>query len=168
MTLGVSADFFGDDELRPGGSAPPPSASTRLGPIYTVEWQLDIATRRLRDASLYVVDRYRTSYEQNGQSVEESDGNYLDAGLRLVFPAGPRTGITSALSVRHHTGLKSDDALATAATATAALTLGLSRDLGSGYMLQPFLRAQMGTIETGDNSADANAFGLGITLGRRF
>jgi hypothetical protein len=165
MTLGVSGDFFGEDEIRSGTVSAPP---TRLGPIYTFEWTLDFATRRLREASLFVIDRYRTNYEQDDQKIDESSGNYLDAGLRLIFPAGPRTGIITALGVRHHTGLKVDNTLSTAATATGALTVGLSREIGSGYMFQPFLRAQMGTVETGENSSDATAFGLGVTFSRRF
>ena len=165
MTLGLAGDFFGEDELRSGATAAPP---TRLGPIYTAEWTLDFATRRLREASLYVVDRYRTNYEQDGEKIDESSGNYLDAGLRLIFPAGPRMGIITALGVRHHTGLKVDNTLSTAAAASGALTLGLSREVGNGYMFQPYLRAQMGTIETGENSADANALGFGLTFSRRF
>lgn len=165
MTLGVAGDFFGEDELRSGATAAP---ATKLGPIYTVEWTLDFATRRLREASLFVVDRYRSSYEQNGQAIDESSGNYLDAGLRLIFPAGARTGIITALALRHQTGLKVDNTFSTAAAATGALTVGVSRELASGYMLQPFLRAQLGKIETGENSANANAIGLGVTFSRRF
>jgi hypothetical protein len=168
MTLGASADFFGEDELRSGGGAPAAASATQLGPIYTLEWRLDLATRRLREASVFLIERYRTSYEQNGEEVEDSDGSYFDAGLRLVFPAGAHTGLITALSVRHQTGLGSDNTVSTAALAGGALAVGLSRDVGSGYTLQPVLRIQRGTIESGPNSASASALGLGITLSRSF
>ena len=145
------------------------SAWARLfWPIFTVDWQLRVATPRLRELTFYVVDRYRTQYERGGRAVEGSSGNYLDAGVRTVFPLSPSTGLLSAVNLRHQTGLKSDSTLATAATASAGLTLGLQRSLGSGFELQPFVRADYGRIKSADASASVTGLAAGITLGRRF
>jgi hypothetical protein len=169
MTFGASVDLFTEDKLNSDAPGSPPAAPpTQLGPIYTLEWQLRLATQRFRELSVYAMDRYRTKYKQGDVTVDESSGNYLDAGVRSVLPVGSRMGILANLSLRHQTGLKSDNSLSTAAVATGGLTLGLSRDLGSGYMLQPFVRGQMGKIETGDRSESVTGFGAGVTVSRQF
>ena len=157
---------------RSPGLVPPPASpaalSTKLGPIYTIDWQLRVAAPRLRELTLYVVDRYRTPYERSGRRVEESSGNYADAGVRTVFPLSPSTGLLSVLNLRHQTGLKSDSTLATAATAGAGVTLGLLRSFGGGYSLQPFVRADYSRIKNVDTTIGATGLSAGISLGRRF
>ena len=168
MTVALSTDVFGDEDLVLATNGSDGTVTTRLGPIFTVDWQLRVATPRLRELTFYVVDRYRTQYERGGRAVEGSSGNYLDAGVRTVFPLSPSTGLLSAVNLRHQTGLKSDSTLATAATASAGLTLGLQRSLGSGFELQPFVRADYGRIKSADASASVTGLAAGITLGRRF
>lgn len=166
MTFGLSADFFTEDKVIDDAASS--SATTQLGPIYTAEWQLRVAAPSFRELTLYAIDRYRSKYKRDGATVAQSDGNYLDAGVRSVIAVSGRTGVLAAANVRHHTGLKSDNTLGTAALASGGLTLGLSRDLGGGYLLQPFARGQYGRIETGGRKSNATAFGGGITLTRRF
>jgi hypothetical protein len=171
MTVALTADVFSDDELdatTTGGTASPAPVTTHLGPIFTADWQLRVAAPRLRELTLYAIDRYRTPYDRGGQRVDESSGNYLDAGIRAVFPISPSTGFLSVLNARHQTGLKSDSTLATAATAGAGITVGLIRAFGGGYSLQPFLRADYAKIKSVDASAGASGLAAGITLGRRF
>jgi hypothetical protein len=166
MTFGLSADFYTKDKLE--GDTPGTTATTQLGPIYTAEWQLRVAARSFRELTFYAIDRYRSEYKRDGATVPQSDGNYLDAGIRSIIAMGGRTGVLTALNVRHHTGLKSDQSIATAALASGALTLGLSQDLGSGYFLQPFARGQIGRIKSGVHESNATGVGGGITLSRRF
>jgi hypothetical protein len=171
MTLSFSADLFGDDELDVGAAASgagPATVTTRLGPIYTADWQLRVANTRLRELTFYAVDRYRTPYDRGGRRVDESSGNYLDAGVRAVFPLSPSAGILSAINLRHQTGLKSDSTLATAAAAGAGLTLGFIQAFGSGFSLQPFLRGDYEKIKSVDASAGSTGFAVGVALGRRF
>jgi hypothetical protein len=168
MTVALSADLFGDEELAVSAGGGEGTVTTRLGPIFTVDWQLRVATTRLRELTFYVVDRYRTPYERGGTEVDESSGNYADGGIRAVFPLSPSTGLLSVVSVRHQTGLKSDSTLATAATAGAGLTLGLQRSFGGGYELQPFVRAEYARIKSVDASATGTGLSAGISLGRRF
>ena len=174
MTFAFSTDLFSDDRLDPGvtGSGGAPTAGqtvrTHLGPIFTADWQLRIAAPRLRELTLYAVDRYRTPYEREGRRVEQSSGNYLDAGVRAVFPLSPSTGLSSALNLRHQTGLKSDSTIATAATAGAGATIGLVRSFGSGYSVQPFVRGDYARIKSADASSTGTGVAVGIALGRRF
>ena len=170
MTVALSADLFGDEELEvtSGGTGGTGTVTTRLGPIFTIDWQLRVATTRLRELTFYLVDRYRTPYERGGVEVEESSGNYADGGVRAVFPLSPSTGLLSVLNVRHQTGLKSDSTLATAATAGAGVMLGLQRSLGGGYELQPFVRADYARIKSVDASVTGTGLSGGISFGRRF
>ena len=144
------------------------SKGVTFGPIVTADWQLRVATSRFRELTLYAVDRYRTKYKRGGAAVDGSSGNYLDAGVRGVLPVSRASAVLGHLNVRNHTGLRSDNSLATAAITSAALTLGLVQDLGNGYALQPFARAQAGRAKTGNNSASARGLAAGVTLGMRF
>lgn len=172
MTIGVSADFYTEDRLRlstaPGAAITPQSVGTQLGPILTGEWQLRVATSRFRELTFYAVDRYRTRYKRDGERIDGSNGNYFDAGVRSVFAAARSTGILAALALRHHTGLKSDNTIATAAFLSGVLTLGTVHDLRGGYSLQPFVRGQLGRLKSGARSTSATGFAGGVTLGLRF
>jgi hypothetical protein len=169
MTVALSADLFSADELAPTTTGTAASTvSTKLGPIYTVDWQLRVAATQLRELTLYVVDRYRSAYERNDRRVDQSSGNYLDGGVRAVFPLAPSTGLLSAVNLRHQTGLKSDSTLATAATAGAGITVGIVQSFGSGYSLQPFVRGDFGKIKNVDTSVRATGLSVGVSVGRRF
>ncbi len=166
MTLGFSADLFAEDKLTLGTSGSVPA--TRLGPIYTLEWEMRFAAPRFRELALSVVERYRSSYEQGGDEVANSSGNYLDIGLRGATPIGTRTDLLLAVAGRHHTGLDSDHTLASAALASGIVSVGLAHSFSGGYVLQPFVRGQLGKVESGDAEADLTGFGVGVGFGRRF
>jgi hypothetical protein len=165
-TLTASLDLFGEDRVgATSGAAPPP---TRLGPVATVDARLRLAAEGFRELTIYAVDRYRTSFERGGESVPESAGNYLDAGVSAVRALGARTGLLTGLNVRHHTGLAFDDGIQTAAAALGALTLGVTHAFGSGLELAPFVRGQLGRVESASESSAARGFAGGVTLTRRF
>ncbi|MGZ8470418.1 MAG: hypothetical protein ACXW61_12500 [Gemmatirosa sp.] len=164
-TLGVTVDLFGVDRLHIASS--PGDARVRLGPIVGVEWQLQAAPAGLRELRAYAVDRYRLPYARDGVVVSGSAGNYLDAGVSAVWPLSGTMGIVAALDGRHHTGLAVDRTFATARMRSGALALGLVRDAGA-YRVQPVVRVQRGTIETGGQPTAASGFGAALTVGRRF
>jgi hypothetical protein len=163
-TITGSLDLFASDRLEGTGGAPP----TRLGPVATVDARLNLASEAFRQLTLYVVDRYRSSFTRDGNSVAESAGNYLDAGVQSVYPLAPRTGLLVALNGRHHTGLGFDDGIQTAAIASGALTLGVTHGWANGLELAPFARAQLGTLESGEQSTSLRGLAAGVTLTRRF
>lgn len=168
MTLNVAADVYGRDRLTvKGADGSEARADVQLGPTLTAEWQLRVAAPRFSELTVYVVDRYRTSYEQGDSTVAGSSGNYLDFGARGVIPATRSLGIIARLEGRHQTGLEADNTLATAAMVTGAATLGLAYERGR-YALQPFVRAQFGSVETGDENVGVNALAAGITFGARY
>jgi hypothetical protein len=168
MTLAVSLDTYGPDDLRfPNASGEGARTEVRLGPTLTAEWEFRVAAPWVRELTLYATDRYRSKYEQDGIAVEGSSGNQADAGLRLVLPAGRSVGILVGLDARHHTGLKVDNSLATAAMAGGGATLGL--EIGGGRLVvHPFGRVQIGTIDTGGIKSDARGISGGLSIGTRF
>ena len=168
MTFGLSGDFFAKEELESSPSGSVAVGRSQLGPIYTVDWQFEVASSRFRELTFYVVDRYRTEYKRDGTKVADSDGNYLDAGVRAVAGLTPTTGLLVGINGRHHTGLGSDDFLTTAAVASGSVTLGVMQRLGSNYSLQPFVRVQGGRLKSGDESSTITGFTGGLTLGVRF
>ncbi len=170
MTFTVSTDIFTKDELSlPSGSGGnmPPIAAVQMGPVYGADWQLHVGTTAFRELSFYVSDRYRTKYELNGTAVDGSSGNYLDAGLRSVRPLGRNTDFLAGLQFRHQTGLDADRTLATAAALSGGLTLGLSRVVGV-LIVQPFVRAQVGTVDSGGERVTLTGMGGGLAIGARF
>lgn len=175
MTIGLSADLFTKDRLTPIESVagttqtiPAASVETQLGPIVTADWQLRVASSRFRELTLYVVDRYRTTYKRGGTTVDGSSGNYFDTGIKTQLPVARSSELLTQLNFRNQTGLKSDQTLATAAITSVALTLGLVQHLGQGYVLQPFAQAQTGQIKNGNTSSNAQALSAGLTFGLRF
>ena len=175
MTVALSADLFTEDHLREsgslGGAAVPVlnEVTTKPGPVYTLDWQLQLAPPpAFRELTFYAVDRYRAEYSRSGQTVDGSGGNYLDLGARSTLRAGQKMGVLLWLSARHQTGLDSDRALTTASVRSGALTLGLVRELGAGLSVQPFVRGQAGTLETGAERTNLTGMAFGISLGRQW
>ncbi len=170
MTFSVSTDIFTKDELKvPGGSGGnmSPIAAVQMGPVLGADWQLHIGTTKFRELSFHVSDRYRTKYELNGAEVDGSSGNYLDAGLRSVRPLGRNTDLLAGLQFRHQTGLDVDQTLATASSASGGLTLGLSRVVGV-LIVQPYLRGQLGSVDSGGERVNLSGFSGGLAIGARF
>ena len=173
MTLGLSADFYPNQDRVTAPELNGGFLTSRLGPVLTADWQLRLGVSGFRELTLYAVDRYRTKYRTGtsdipDEPVEQSSGNYLDAGIRSVIAAGAATGVLAVANFRHQTGLEADNTLATAGIASGALTLGVVRELGGGYSVQPFLRGQVGRISTGGESSTGVGYGGGVTLGLRF
>jgi len=173
MILGLSADLYPGSDRLSADNLQDGFISTQLGPVLTADWQLRLARGGFRELTLYAVDRYRTSYRVGSSvtgddQVPESSGNYLDAGIRSVISAGAATGVLASVNFRHQTGLDSDNTIATAAIVSGALTVGVVRDLGGGYSVQPFVRGQVGRINSAGESTPGVGYGGGVALGVRF
>lgn len=138
MTLGLSADLYPTNDViadQGGLDAPGPGVHCRLA---AATWEPPLSR-----ADPLRVDRFRTRYSSGISHrltpVQETSGNYLDAGIRSVLSAGPATGVLAGVNFRHQTGLKVSDTFATAGMVSGALTLGVLRELGGGYVVQPFM-----------------------------
>jgi hypothetical protein len=166
MTISLSSDLFSDDDYSSGGQTIT-SAQTRLGPIFTADWQMRLAVPRMRELVVYATDRYRSNYSRAGEKVPESSANYFDVGANGVAPLSPRAGIVMGLSLRHQTGLAADSSLASAAARVGGASLGLRYERGN-YLVQPMIQAQLGRVDTRRATADVREVAGAITLTRRF
>jgi hypothetical protein len=173
MTFGLSADLYPNDDRISSTTLGSDFLTTQLGPVLTLDWQFRMARSGFRELTLYAVDRYRTNYRigssvTGDESVDQSSGNYLDAGVRSIISAGVGTGVLAVVNFRHQTGLEVDNTMATAGMVSGALTLGVVRDLGRNYSVQPFVRGQVGRISSAGESSTGAGLGVGVTLGLRF
>ena len=169
MTAGLSVDAFGPGTVAVAAEgAETATNALRLGPVLTGEWHWQLPATRFQSLVLSVVDRVRLPYERDGATVAGSAANYLDVSLTGLLPLSTRTDLLLGAAARHHTGLDADDTIAAAAFAGGTLTLGLARDLGRGYALQPHLRVQAGRIETAGRSSRTHALASGIVVTRSF
>jgi len=173
LTLGLSLDVYPNSDQITDPALEAGALTSQLGPVITTDVQLRIATRGLKELTIYAADRYRTSFSAGrlatgNRTVPESSGNYLDLGIRAVIAAGRGTGILVVPNFRHQTGLDSDNTLATAGIVSGAMTVTLIREIGAAYVLQPFVRGQVGRLESGGEETTATAFAGGVTAGIRF
>jgi hypothetical protein len=168
MTFAVSADVFTTQNQSTLQGIQQQPVLSKLGPIFTVQWQLRFAAQSFRELTLYAVDRYRTKYQQGGNTIDGSNANYLDAGLRGVLSMSPSTGILGQLNFRDQTGLDAERTLSSAGIMSGAVTLGLIQDVGREFSLQPFVRGQVGRLTSGDRETTASGVAGGLTFGLRF
>jgi hypothetical protein len=167
MTFNLGVDVFSEDRLALPQSAGSTASSldTRLGPIYSADWEMRLATTRLREAVLFVSERYRTRFTRDGSAVDGSDGHYVDAGARVGLPTGARGTVSLGLSGRLQTGLDFEAALATAAARLIVFDARFAQAANSGVSLSPWVRVQTGTIESGSVRSSATGFAVGLSLG---
>jgi hypothetical protein len=177
MSLSVAGDLYARDRIRlPGAGGASGSAadetSYRLGPTLAATWRLQIASRRVHDLTLTVVDRYRSAFtDADGVSVAGSSGNYLDASLGGMLggvrrAGGRGAGVVFGLSARHQTGLSIDNSITTAGVTSGGVLLGLALPAGRS-LLQPYVQAQLGRLDTGAGTTSATGLAFGLTLGSR-
>jgi hypothetical protein len=170
LTVSVAADAFGTDRLRGTGASAPAGtlASVRLGPVLTTDVQLQLAAPRVREAALWVSNRWRSSFSRDGATVNGSSGDYLDGGLRVTLPVSGRTDLTIAPDVRWQSGLDFDDNLLTAQAFAGGVTVALAQRIGQ-LTLQPYARAQGGRLTVRQGASTSMTGGsIGVTLLSRF
>jgi hypothetical protein len=147
-------------------------ARVRLGPVLSADGQLHLAAPRGREALLWVSSRWRAQFARDGVSVDGSSGEYLDGGLRTAIPMTVHSDLLLSVDGRWQSGLSFDDALLTAASTGAGVTMGLAHRVGA-VTVQPFVRGQLGrvqsmTVSRPDGSASYAGGSVGLTILSRF
>jgi len=165
LSLQAGADLYDPDRLRagPGGDV----QEVALGPVYTADARLDMATERVSDAQLYLSARQRSTFKRDGQNVEGGAGTYLNAGYRGGIPVGRRGEVRVGVDGLWHSGLDVDETLMTAQAQAASLTLGW-RLHTSRMTFDPFVRGTAGSIDTGISAVRLTGLTAGLTLTARF
>lgn len=167
LSVALTGDFYTQDRLVAGGAGGGGGGAIRLGPTLGAEVRLRAAVPGVRELTFHASERYRGSFERDGATVAGTSANYVDAGVRAAIPVGRRTDVTASALGWHQTGLDVDATLVTAETLSGALTLGLSRRVGT-LAVEPFARLRAGTIDTGVGSANVTGLSGGIALSARF
>lgn len=172
LSITAAADFYGDDRLKGGaGSSDDSFARVRLGPIITTDLQLQLAVPQFREFVVWGVNRYRSRYEQSGISMEGTNGNYFDAGVRTSSALSVHTDVLVTADLRVQSGLASSQGIATSGVTAFGATAGLVHRRG-GLSLQPYLRAQAGSLrprEAGTaQSTSFTGFSAGLVIVTRF
>lgn len=169
LSLAVTGDVYASDELRFPGAAGAPAEAARytLGPTLGVSAQLQVATTRMRDLAISVVERYRTSFTgTDGQTVAGSSGHYLDGTVAGAFGRPRGHALTFAVDGRYQTGLALDNSVTTAGVAAAGLTLGVELPAGRS-VLHPYVRVQQGRLDFGAGTTGITGFAFGLSVGSR-
>lgn len=168
MSLSLAGDLYGRDRIDlPIAGGARDRQHYRLGPTLAATWQVQFATTGVRDLTLLVVDRYRTPFEDGaGQRIAGSSGNYLDASLNGAVGRAGGPSLVLGLDARHHTGLSVDNSLTTAGIAAGGATLGLALPAGRSTV-QPYVRGQLGRVDTGAGTASATGLSIGLSVGSR-
>jgi hypothetical protein len=165
MSVSVSSTFFTQDRMTLPGSGPAPDPVT-LGPMFTGEWQLRAASSLFRELNVYAFDRYRTKYSRSGATVDGTDGNELELGARGLVPLSPTLALVTGARARHYTGLSVDNTLATAASASGGIQVGLAWTTGA-VVVSPVLGADIGRIKTGNESLSTHKLEAMFTINPR-
>jgi hypothetical protein len=170
LVASAAADIFRADVLTDRSVQLPVVSAVRLGPVYTADAQLHLAVARVREFVLWGSNRFRERFERDGLSVDGSNGNYLDGGLRTRVPMSRRLDLLVTTDLRHHSGLAINQGLATARSTSAGATLGLVVQAGP-YSIQPYLRGRSGSVQPRADNATSISFSgasAGLVLLTRF
>ncbi len=169
LNVGVAADVFRADRLRGVGEGATPSsgqvalATVQLGPVLTADAQLQVGSRRWREVVLFASSLWRAPYARDGITVGGSSGQYVEGGVRAARPLRPGTDIVLATGGRWHSGLSSDQGLATRAVRAGDVTIGLRSSRGL-LAMQPYVRGQAGVLESRGLGLPSRGF-HGVTSG---
>lgn len=150
LAIALATDVFAEDHLRgsvdESGSTPDATlAAVKLGPVFTGDAQLQVASQTFRDVVVYGSWLWRASYARDGITAEGTSGTYLETGARAAYPLRPRTDVVVGVGARWHSGLGVDEGLTTSGVRSADVTLGLRAQRGI-VSFQPFVRAQGGSL----------------------
>jgi hypothetical protein len=152
LSLAAAADIFADDRLRGTALSDTSTSSTlasesrvRLGPVLSGDAQLLIAAPRVRELLAYTSYRWRAPFARDGRTVEQSSGQYVEAGVRVVLPWAIGRDLILSTDARWHSGLGVDQGLPTAGVTSGSLTAGVQFSRGL-LAVQPYLRGQAGSL----------------------
>jgi hypothetical protein len=170
LVLSGALDLFQDDVLTDKSVQIPAVSAVRLGPVYTGDVQVHLAAPRTREFVLWASNRFRERFARDGETVDGSNGNYLDSGVRTRVPLSRSLDLLVTGDVRRHSGLAINQGLATARSASVGSTLGLVVQAGK-YSVQPYVRGRHGSVQPRADNATSISFSgasVGIVLLTRF
>lgn len=176
LFVALTSDQFASDRLTGVGataeaSTPNDLATVRLGPVYSAEAQMQLAVPAFRELLAYTSFRWRSPYEREGERVDGSSGQYLEAGARGAIGLRPMMSLVVAADGRVHSGLGVDQGLPTFGVASAGVMGALDVRRGR-WSMQPNVKVQAGSLEQRNalvpGTQSFRGVGAGITVVTRF
>jgi hypothetical protein len=174
-TLSLSADLFRAGELRNTANAAGTTA-LELGPSIAGTYQLD-ATVGALETSSFVVARRRAEYKLGGERVVGSDRTELDGGAQAIRALSPSTALRLGLDARYMNASYGPEAAAaasgesvnfsTAGIKAVGATVGF-RSSHAGLTVEPFVRAQLASLDFMTTTRRATGLSGGATLTTHF
>jgi len=165
FSLLLATEVYSRDRIElqaPGGGVI--ATSYKLGPQLLANAFLELGVPGFRTFTVTVADRYRTKFTgPSGTRAAGSSGNALEVGIQGITGVAGRTGFFFRVDGWVDGGLEVDNTITTAAMNAVGVTLGLSIPAGRASV-QPFLRGQVGKLDTGPLSTTATGFGAGLKL----
>ena len=169
LSVAAAVDLFAEDRLQasagPGTTeAPTPAAvaTVRLGPVFSADAQLQLATPVFRDVLVHATLRHRMPYSRDGIAVASSHGSYLESGVRGVRTLSRRIDGIVALDARWHSGLGVDQGLPTHGVTSGGVTLAAQARRGL-LTVQPYLRGQAGVLRPTGSARAIGRQGFGAS-----
>jgi hypothetical protein len=167
LTIAVSGDLYGSDEVRSiTGTAQQVDRYT-LGPTGTATVALQVGGTGFRELSFRVSDRYRSAFsDANGASIAGSSGNYFEAGVTGVLGRAGGVGVLLGLDANQHTGLPVDEGFIGAGLTAGGVTVGLSVPTGT-VEWRPTFRYSQGNLKTERLTTAMSSITVGLSLSAR-
>jgi hypothetical protein len=167
MAFSGAVTFFTQDQMTrtlPGDTLL--TTDVTLGPMLQGEWRWRTQASGFRTISVFAYDRFISRYTSAGKVVPGTNGNFFYMGANGISPLNPNFGIVSSLHMRWLTGLSIDNTLATAATFTGGLGLGVSWVTGP-VTLTPIVGAEFGQINSGVQKFGVSEWQVSFTVASR-
>jgi hypothetical protein len=173
---------FGGDVYQAGelSSTASTTSSLALGPTLSGSYEVDAVFNNWESLA-FVVGRHRAEYRLGGESLKGSDRTELEGGVQTFHALSSSLGLRLGVDGRvHSTGVignnpssasssTPDVGFATAGVkaggGTVALRIGNS---GAAIAVEPFVRAQLGTLDFSTTTRTITGFSGGATLTARF
>jgi hypothetical protein len=163
LSLLMAGDLYGTSRIEIASGANPVARQYKLGPQFSGTALIDFGLPGFRSFSIVVADRYRTEYTgSDGTKAAGSSGNVLEGSFGFITGRDQAVGLSLRFDGRLDSGLEVDNTITTAAMTSGGVTLGLFVPVGYGA-IHPFVRGQLGKLDTGPNSSTAIGAAAGIT-----
>ena len=172
QSLSLIADIYTTGQLDDPAAAVS-LVNFRLGPTVTGTYQVQ-ATINNVESMLYVVERFRSNYSVGGTTVDESWRMESEIGLVNSVLLSPQAALRVGVDSRFHTAPFSNTTQTVASFATSGIlaggaTVGLQYSMSGGsFMVEPFVRGQIGQLDLGGPTRRATGASAGLTLTARF
>jgi hypothetical protein len=168
LTVRVSAEVYQHDELTlatTGGQVI--NSSVQLGPTFATDWRLRIASHSIRNFTIRAIYQYRSSFKREGSTVPGSAGSYSWLTVHGLIPVGQHTSLLTEVAGVYQTGLDVNTSLAAAGMTSGGVTFGIAQQMGS-FQLTPFVRGQVGRLNTGVQKTTATQYAAGVSMALRY